>query len=106
MGMAIAVGLLFVIPLNKNNYGTKLVMPKGAKYGGRKAGTTNKITATAKESIMEVFAMLGGQHGMYKWAQDNQGDFYKHIWAKIIPADVQAKIVHQFEPLIIKQHEE
>lgn len=81
-------------------------MPKGAKHGGRKAGVPNKLTMGARESVMDVFRMLGGPDGMFAWAKDNPADFYKNIWVKVIPTDVQAKVVHQFEPLVITQHVE
>ena len=62
-------------------------MPAGFKAGGRRKGTPNKITAGAKDNIMQVFQMLGGAKGFAEWAQDNKTEFYRH-YAKLIPVEV------------------
>lgn len=65
---------------------------KGAKKtGGRKAGTPNKMTTTAKEAFQAAFDHIGGMHGLATWAKGNPGDFYK-LYARLIPVDLEAKI--------------
>lgn len=83
-------------------------MAKGAKTGGRKAGTPNKATATAKAAIEQVFSGLGDAAALQEWAQsdpDNLKAFYVSIWPKVLPLQVNGpgqggehlhKIVREF----------
>lgn len=57
---------------------------KVARKGGRKPGVPNKLSGAAKDNIAAVFIRLGGTAAMAKWANDNQGEFYK-LYAKLIP---------------------
>lgn len=61
---------------------------KGMKTGGRQKGVPNKTTAQAKQAIEECFKLLGDIDGLYAWAKDNKTDFYKIIYPKILPLDV------------------
>lgn len=62
-------------------------MATGYKTGGRRAGTTNRVTTGAKENIMEVFEMLGGAKGFADWAESNKTEFYRH-YSKLIPVEL------------------
>ena len=62
-------------------------MAIGAKHGGRKAGTPNKLSLTVKENVIAVFDKLGGNEGMATWAEDNRTEFFK-IYAKLLPTDL------------------
>ena len=63
----------------------------GKKFGGRKKGTLNKSTASAKAAMEEAFDNLGGVEALMQWGEDNQTDFYK-LWSKLIPADIKADV--------------
>jgi uncharacterized MAPEG superfamily protein len=71
-------------------------MAHGAKTGGRKAGTKNKIGETVKDNVLAVFNRLGGTAGMAKWAEANQTEFYK-IYARLIPAELKGDVEHSGE---------
>ncbi len=62
------------------------------KTGGRQKGTPNKIGATIRESLIEVFNGLGGVNHMKTWAENNETEFYR-ILAKLLP---------KTEPVLIK----
>lgn len=55
---------------------------------GRKAGVPNKLSATAKQNVIDVFQNLGGVDHMTKWAQENPNQFY-NIYAKIMPTQTE-----------------
>ena len=59
---------------------------------GRIAGTPNRLTASIKDNIIQVFGRLGGIEGMANWAMENQTQFYQ-IYAKLLPTDVKAEVV-------------
>jgi hypothetical protein len=52
----------------------------------RPLGAKNKIPQAAKENIQSVFVRLGGTAQMAKWAEKNQGEFYK-IYARLLPIE-------------------
>ena len=54
---------------------------------GREPGSKNKIT-TFKGASNEVFELMGGVQGFWAWAEENPGDFYKTIMARMIPKEV------------------
>ncbi len=58
-----------------------------AKTGGRKAGTPNLLSGTAKENIAAVFVRLGGTAAMAEWAKENQTPFYQ-LYSKLLPVEV------------------
>lgn len=59
-------------------------MPKGAKHGGRKAGTPNKLSATVKDNVIAVFDAIGGTKNMTTWAKTNETEFYR-LYSKLMP---------------------
>ena len=73
-------------------------MAAGRKTGGRKAGTSNKLSGIAKENIICVFQRLGGTAAMAAWAEKNQTEFYR-IYAKLLPLQVSGE---DGGPVIIK----
>ena len=64
--------------------------PGKQKTGGRVAGTPNKLTATVKENVINVFNRIGGQEAMAEWAQDNRTDFYR-LYARLLPTQVKSE---------------
>ena len=44
-------------------------MAKGRKTGGRKKGAPNKVTATVKAALWEVFHAGGGVDAFLAWPQ-------------------------------------
>ena len=64
---------------------------KKPKTGGRRKGTPNKVTATARENIIAVFTRLGGTAAMAEWARENPTEFYK-LYARLIPAQAQLDV--------------
>lgn len=61
-----------------------------AKAGGRKAGTPNKATATARGAFQMAFDAIGGASALATWASENPTEFYK-LYGRLIPVDVNAK---------------
>ena len=55
---------------------------------GRKPGVPNKMSATVKQNVIEVFEQLGGIEHMKQWAIDNPNNFY-NIYAKILPTQTE-----------------
>ena len=55
---------------------------------GRKPGVPNKLSATVKQNVIEVFEQLGGIEHMKQWAIDNPNNFY-NIYAKILPTQTE-----------------
>lgn len=74
-----------------------MAAPKGTRPPaagmGRKAGSTNKFTASIKEAFRHAFDAIGGTDALAAWARDNPTDFYK-LAARLIPVEVQGKIQH------------
>jgi hypothetical protein len=73
--------------------------------GGRPKGSTNHQSAAIKDMLRAALDKVGGVDYFVKQSQENPNAFMTLI-GKTIPADIQAKIEHAFEPLIIKQYEE
>jgi len=59
----------------------------GKKFGGRVAGTPNKLSSTVKDNVITVFNELGGTDHMKTWASDNPTQFY-NIYSKLLPLEV------------------
>lgn len=55
---------------------------------GRPKGAQNKTTAHAKEAIEQAFANIGGVDALTAWANENQGDFFKLIFPKLLPVQL------------------
>jgi len=60
---------------------------KRLKTGGRKKGSRNKFTVSAKEAFSRAFDATGGAVALAEWAGDNRTEFYK-LFAKLIPTEV------------------
>jgi hypothetical protein len=60
----------------------------GQRRGGRQRGSSNKTTANAKEAIELAFEGIGGVKTLTAWANDNQGDFFKLVFPKLMPLQV------------------
>jgi len=68
---------------------SKIETRGGRREGsGRKAGVPNKMSATVKQNVIEVFEQLGGIEHMKQWAIDNPNNFY-NIYAKILPTQTE-----------------
>lgn len=63
----------------------------GKKFGGRKKGTPNKLTATVKQAVLEAFDKVGGVKYLQKVAADDPKTFCTML-AKIIPSEIEAKV--------------
>ena len=87
-------------------------------HGGKRAGAGGKAgvprtkTKKAYEAIELAFEGIGGVAALIAWARENQGDFYKLIFPKIIPVqlnhanadgDGDARVVHRIE-LVTPEH--
>lgn len=59
---------------------------------GRKPGTRNKLSTDTKQIIMEVAEELGGIPAMLAWAKKNRTAFYVHLFAKLIPKQIDGEI--------------
>lgn len=65
-------------------------MAKGRKTGGRKKGTSNKLTADLRTAIQGAFTKVGGQSYLQKVAQDDPRTFCK-LLGMTLPKDVNLK---------------
>ena len=78
----------------ENNEQLEKVEENLSKHGGRregsgrKPGVPNKMSATVKQNVIEVFEQLGGVEHMKQWAIDNPNNFY-NIYAKILPTQTE-----------------
>jgi hypothetical protein len=70
--------------------------------GGRAIGTPNKVSAQAKDNIVEVFVKLGGVPEMVKWARKNKDTFYTKLYARLIPKDLSVSADAGLEELLTK----
>lgn len=61
-------------------------MAQGKKTGGRKVGTPNKITKSAREAFQLAFETLGGVRALGTWATANPTEFFK-LYARLIPVE-------------------
>jgi hypothetical protein len=65
--------------------------PGSPKTGGRKKGTTNKVTALAKDAIAAAAARLGGVDRLVEWVREDPGNervFWGQIYPKLLPLQV------------------
>ena len=62
-------------------------MPQGIKTGGRRLGTTNRITTAFKQAVQIVYEDIGGHAAFAAWARENQTDFYR-IASRLIPTEI------------------
>lgn len=63
------------------------------KTGGRKKGSTNKLTKTVKETVLAVFNDIqeDPKVNLTNFAKTYPRDFYA-IAAKLIPTEINAKV--------------
>lgn len=61
---------------------------------GRKAGSKNVASATAKENIQAVFTRLGSTAAMASWAEDNLTEFYR-IYARLLPTETKMALTDE-----------
>lgn len=64
--------------------GARKAPPNAGK--GRKKGTPNKLTSSAKEAFALAFEGLGGAPRLQAWAEENPTEFYK-LFARLIPTE-------------------
>lgn len=75
---------------DNNDNNLEKVEPQKSSWGGkregsgRRAGTPNKMSATVKQNVIDVFSNLGGVEHMTLWAAENPNQFY-NIYAKLMP---------------------
>lgn len=65
---------------------------KGRKTGGRKKGTPNKTTATAKEAISLAADGIGGVLRMIDWIKEdpaNEKVFWSQMYTKLLPHQIE-----------------
>lgn len=62
----------------------------GPKFGGRTAGTPNKVGRSVKAIFEEVFNLLQEDQkvNLHQWAKENPTDYYK-LSGKLIPAAIE-----------------
>lgn len=71
------------------------------KLGGRQKGTPNKATAEIKDMLRQALDEVGGIDYFVKQAQENPVSFNTLI-AKIIPADLNAKLTGNLTIKVVK----
>jgi hypothetical protein len=65
--------------------------PGTPKTGGRQKGTTNKVTALAKDAIAAAAERLGGIDRLVEWVRAdpaNERVFWGTIYTKLLPLQV------------------
>jgi hypothetical protein len=71
---------------------------------GRPAGIPNKLSASVKDNIIDVFDKIGGVESMAIWATENQTQFF-NLYAKLLPLQVNADvtaIITKVERVIVR----
>ena len=53
---------------------------------GRKPGTPNKLTASAREAFALAFVGVGGAAALTTWGKANKTEFFK-LYARLIPVE-------------------
>jgi len=61
-------------------------MAKGKKTGGRRPGSVNKLTKSARQAFQEAFDAMGGEKTLTAWAVANPTEFFK-LYARLIPQE-------------------
>ena len=62
-------------------------MATGAKTGGRKKGTPNKLTANVKTALINAFEKAGGEEYLLNVARDDPKTFCS-LLGRIIPTEI------------------
>lgn len=80
-------------------------MNRGNAGKGRRKGSVNKFTKTAREAFQLAFDEIGGWPELAAWARDNRTEFNK-LYARLIPVEhvgeggegpVQSVVKHIYE---------
>jgi hypothetical protein len=81
--------------------GTRPRPPNAGK--GRPKGSANKTTVLAKEAIEDAFRHLQAHKdkNLRTWAEANTDDFYKLLFPKLLPVQLQAGDGQQSGTLVI-----
>jgi len=70
-----------------------MAAPKGhPRYGGRKKGTPNKLTADVRAAIMQAFDAVGGAKWLETLARRDPKAF-SVLLTKVIPNKVEAEVI-------------
>ena len=72
-------------------YRTKAGSGGKREGAGRPKGSPNKLSRDIKEDILEVYGMLGGSKGLYKWAKENENDFRLKLLLRCVPVAQEVK---------------
>ena len=82
------------------------------KTGGRKKGTPNKLTVSARAAFQAAFDGLGGAKKLQEWAEKNPDEFYR-LYARLIPVEhvgdggtgpISTVVKHVFETIVSPQN--
>lgn len=58
----------------------------GSRPGpGRPKGSLSRWSRASLDAVAEVFRKLGGVDAMTEWARKNPSDFYRGIYARLLP---------------------
>lgn len=68
----------------------------GKKFGGRKKGTPNKVTATVRDALMVAFEKAGGVDYLVRMA-DEEPKAFMTLLARTVPNEISAKVTHHTE---------
>ena len=52
---------------------------------GRPKGSLSRWSRASLDAVAEVFRKLGGVDAMTEWARENPSDFYRGIYARLLP---------------------
>ena len=61
------------------------------KVGGRKKGSTNKLSASVKDAVMKAFDSVGGDAYLQKIAAEDPRTFCT-LLGKVLPSQISAEI--------------
>jgi hypothetical protein len=78
--------------------------PGTPKTGGRQKGTTNKVTALAKDAIAAAADRLGGVDRLVEWIRadpHNERVFWGQIYTKLLPLQVAADTNQPVKQIIV-----
>ena len=67
----------------------------GSRPGpGRPKGSLSRWSRASLDAVFEVFDKLGGVEAMTEWARAHPSDFYRGIYARLLPTrtEIDARI--------------
>jgi hypothetical protein len=76
----------------------------GSRPGpGRPKGSLTRWSRAALDSVGVVFRKLGGVEAMTEWAREHPTDFYRGIYARLLPSQHQSDQRHtaSLEPMLM-----